>query len=162
MAIRYDTAIRPHFHRWALAGFAKYRDHKATQTALSLAQMLLDWKPTAEFTYQTHAWRLLKGLRDNGVLPEHVLVRVLEWIGWMNANPGKVVNQREEDSHLARLVLTLTPYGLRYRPPGGHTIRLIGELVREHCYLWAMRLATKLEADGDAMANLRRSSGDFG
>jgi hypothetical protein len=160
-SITYDRHIKPHFHRWATEGFAKYRGHPATVTALTLAGMVLDWKPTAEYSYQVNAWRLLQRLKDNGITPADVLVRVLEWVGWMNANHGKVTTQREEDSHLARLVLTLTPYGVRYRPPGGHVIRHIGSLVREHCYLWAMRLATKLEADGDELARLKRASGDF-
>jgi hypothetical protein len=163
MAIRYDRHIKPGYHAWVEAGFVRNQHQTGPMDAgLRMAQMLLDWTPTTERrSCELEARRYLDMLVQNGVAPKDVLIRVAEFVAWMENNPGRVHNLREENSHLARLVLTLVTWKLRYKQPEGKVVRFLGELIREHCMTFATKLVQKIRRDADKWHDLKMQSGDF-
>jgi hypothetical protein len=161
MPLRYRVEIGPHFHAWAVEGFRRYASHPATQAALALADELLHYKATHDFTYQRAIENYMGNLRDSGVTPADVLIRVVEYVGFLEANPTRIRSQREEDFALARGVLHLVPYRLIGRPTGARMLKALGPMVRESCYLFALGLARKLVSDSRKRADLMRQAGDF-
>jgi hypothetical protein len=162
MPLRYRVEIGPHFHSWATSGFQKYAAHPATQAALVLADELMRYKAVYGFTYERTVENYMTNLRDCGVTPADVLIRVVEYVGFMEANPARIRSQREEDFALARGVLHLIPYKLSGRPEGARMLNALGPMVREACYLFALGLARKLKDDTDKRAALMRRAGNFG
>src|SRR6185312_7133419 len=77
--LRYRQEIRPRFHAWITEGFAKYAKHKATAAGLELAQMLLDYQPSAHgFSYELAIRNIMSELKANGIGPQEILIRVAE------------------------------------------------------------------------------------
>ena len=159
--LRYRKEIGPRFHTWATEGFNRYANHAATAAALKLTDGLLNYQPTHDFSYQRKLANWLEHLRHGGVTARDVLIRVTELCAFIDANPGRLRSQREEDFALARNVLYLTPHSLSSRPEGARILSALGPLVREACYPFALGLARRLRRDTEERAALVKASGDF-
>ena len=159
MPLRYRQEIRPRFHAWITEGFAKYAKHKATAAGLELAQMLLDYQPSAHgFSYELAIRNIMSELKANGIGPQEILIRVAELVAFMETNPSRLKSQREEDFALARNVMHLTPRNLRGRRHGAKVMQHLGPLIREHCYVWAGRFVRRLREDRERVSELKRQA----
>jgi hypothetical protein len=146
-------------YQWVTEGFHRYATHKATEAGLQLASEVLNYRATHGFTYQLEIQRYMTRLRDGGITAADVLIRVTEFVA--HTEQRKFASQREEDFALARIVISLAPVRRGERRPTGRVLAVLGAMLRDACYLYAMRLAKKLREDAEERSKLRRRSGDF-
>lgn len=165
MPVTHRTDIRPHFHRRITEGFITYANDKATAAGLQLARMMLDYRaPDGPdvYGYQLDIGRVMTELRDNGVTEKDVLIRVAEFVAFMEASPHRFRSQSEEDFALSRGVIHLVRWKAGGRRYGARLLKHLGPLIREHCYAWALALVRKLSQEIDVRRSLLRQAMDFG
>jgi hypothetical protein len=157
-----DSEIRP-FHAWVAAGFDRYADQKATTAALTLAERLLAFRPTRDFTIHYKAASALQGLADAGVSPRDVLIRVAVFYAFLQVRPSRFHgSQKAEDFALARLVLRLGPRRARRDPrPSARLLQFLGERIRTDCAPYALALLRRIEQDADHERALRGAAVSF-
>lgn len=161
MSLRYRQHIRPHFHQWIALGLGRYTDHPATKAGLALADRLLHYKASHEFTALLAVEHLMATLRDHGVTAKDLVVRVAEFHAFFDTRPDAVRSQREEDFAIARGVAHLIPWKGSGRTLGSKVLQHLGPLVREHCGLFCMRLVARLKSDLEKDAELKKVSGSL-
>jgi hypothetical protein len=156
----YRKDIGPHY-KWVAEGFDRYISHRATEAGLQLASEVLNYRATHGFTYQREIERYMTRLRDHGITAGDVLVRVAEFVAFVDQRQGKLGSQKEEDFALARIVIHLAPVRRGERRPSGRVLSVLGSMLRDACYLYAMRLVAKLRKDAEERAELKRRSANF-
>lgn len=161
--IKFDRDVHRHYHAFVKEGMARYANHKAMQAGLQLADELLRYTPSdpqAAFTFETECAHAVAMLVDHGVQPAHLLARIAELVCFFEDHPERVPSQRVEDFALARGVLTLVPWKVRFNP-GAKLLKHLGPLVRARLYPWALAFVRKLKRDVADRAELMRTSATF-
>ena len=156
MSLRYRQQIRPHYHEFIALGLSRYAEHPATKAGLALADQLLRYKASHEFTALLAIERLMNTLRDHGVTARDLVVRVAEFHAYFDGRPDAVRAQREEDFAIARGIVHLIAWKGSGRTIGSKVLQHLGPLIREHCGLFCMRLVARLKEDLEKQAELKK------
>jgi hypothetical protein len=166
MPVTYRTDVRRHYHQFVQQGMERYAGHRATQAGLRLASELLGGSldeaaaaPNA-CSMHTERARAFRLLRDHGVTPAQLLARLAEVVCFTEDHPERIPNQKFEDHMLARAMLTLVPWKIRFRP-GAKLLRHTGAMLREHLYPWALAFVRKLRSDINETHALIKASISF-
>jgi hypothetical protein len=162
MPLRYRSEIKPHYHQWATEGFTKYEAYPATTAALALTDEVLNFKAIHNYAYERVLQNYMAHLRDSGVTARDVLIRMIELVGFLEANPTRLQGQRAEEYAAARLVLHLAPYTVAGKPAGARILKTLGPLVMQACYPYALGLVRKWNDDIAKRSALLRQAVDFG
>jgi hypothetical protein len=126
-----------------------------------LAEQLLQYKASHEFTALLAIERLMTSLRDYGVTARDLVVRIAEYYAYFDARPDTVRGQREEDFAVARGVVHLIAWKGSGRTLGSKVLQHLGPLIREHCGLFCMRLVRRLKEDLQQEAELKKVAGSL-
>jgi hypothetical protein len=147
---RYRETVRAAIHRNS--------ETPAVQGALRLAQQLLDYRPSHQFSFQLTLRRRMQILVGANVSPEDVVCRVAEFVFYENDNPFKYA--RERDMQLARVVFKLAP--MSKWVPTAHASRLLaGLIIEDGLWRFAAGLRLKLERDHDERVKLLKGLDDY-
>lgn len=162
----YRSQIRPHYHDHIRVGFDRYRSKRATQAALQLAQEALDFTYTPpQDSVQCRKWvtlaRAMGDLRDGGVTAEALLCRVAEFVAYLEDHPSTFKSRRAEEFALARCVLHMIRWQGEGRGQGAELMEVVGPLIREACYPFALALVKKLTQDIDHQHELKKASANL-
>ncbi len=150
-----------HNRPWIEAGLVKYADRAATHAALRLADELLHYKATHQFTFMLDIQAHGERLRGAGVTARDLLIRAVEFAAFLEVHPDQFRRQREEDYALARTLLRCAPIRRGGKRPGGNVLRVFGEIARLNLYPFAFALLKRLGEDAEKRDELRRACMDF-
>jgi hypothetical protein len=151
------------YNLWCAEGLAKYRNTKATEAALKIAETILTFTAIYQFRYYLELERMMQLMRDDQVSATDVLHRVCLHVAFVTANPGRYGgDQNSERLALARCVMRLIPlkrYGKRWTR---RSLLLLAEHIMEDgLYLYALRLIDRMKADDAAKLALKEQSLDL-
>jgi hypothetical protein len=165
--IRYRSEVKPHYAGFVADGLRKYTDHRATQAARAIASGLLQGTLDAAaadrnaLTLHTEPARAFRMLADHGITADQLLARVAELFCFFEDHPERLPSVRFEDTMVARGVLTLVPWKMRFLP-GAKMLRHTGALIRDQLGPWALAFTRKLRQDQAERHALVRRSANFG
>jgi hypothetical protein len=166
MPCTYRTHVAPRFHRWILDGYRRLKDHPAMQAGRQCAERCL------AFTYEhdpstvrvqdwEQAAHVMKQLRDHGVTPEALMLRVAEMAAVFEMEPSRCPTRATEEAALGRAVVHL----VRWQGPGaGQGKRLIVATARhvwERLGAWALAFVRHLNAEAEKDAELAKRAATF-
>jgi hypothetical protein len=167
--INYRRDIRPTYSRWLADGMTKYANTNGMKAGLAIAAHLLRYKaPTfgERRKGQELAEHAFSVLRDHGVTPDMICLRVAEWIAAEHS--GRITAKRTQwHRQMARSVMRVLPgwskgqKGWKDFTEGAHLCDYVGELLVSELGPWALALMRKLEKDREEQAELVRGSQDF-
>lgn len=166
MPITYRTQVAPRFHQWCLDGYRRLANHPAMQAGREKAARCL------AFTYepdpsvaQVAGWRdaarAMRLLKDHGVTPEQLMLRVAEMVALFDAEPHRCPSQPAEDMALGRAVLHIPRWHGEGRGQGKMLTLATARHVREHLYGWALAFVRRLQADDAKDAELAKRAATF-
>jgi hypothetical protein len=157
-----ETDYKP-YNVWTGAGILKYRNTKATEAALALANRLLNYTATNDFRYQFETQRMMGLLRDDQVTAADVIHRIALHVAYASANPDRFTGgERVERLAIARCVMRLAPLRRRSKKYSARALYLIGDIVMsDGLYLWAIKLIDRLKRDDEEAYSLKQSALDF-
>lgn len=101
-ALTYRVHVAPRFGRWVADGYRRLTDHAAMQAGRELAARCLayTYQPDPNVA-QVAGWRdaahAMKLLKDHGVTPEQLMLRVAEMVALFDAEPHRCPSQVAED-----------------------------------------------------------------
>jgi hypothetical protein len=169
--INYRRDIKPTYSLWLADGMTKYANTNGMKAGLTIAARLLRYKaPT--FGERTKGQELAEHafgvLRDHGVTPEMLCLRVAEWIAAEHS--GRIARDAKRAQwrrQMARSVMRVLPgwskgqKGWRDFTEGARVCDYVGELLVTELGPWALALMRKLEKDCEEHVELIRGSQDF-
>lgn len=139
------------------ATLVKYWNSKPVQAALTLAERLLHYTPTAlHVRPQRDLEERMFYLRDCGVTPERLLVEVCCYYAFLEDHPHHFPDARSERQALARAIFKLAKLG-RWRP-GLQIGQLLGTLASESLGGFAIGLVRRSREDADRDHDLIRQA----
>ena len=145
-----ENDLKPFAH-WTAEGITKYKATRATSMALELATEVLNYRATNGYTFQRRLEGMMQILRDDQVSAEDLLRRVCLFVAFAAAHPEKFKGlTRCEDIAMGRMVMRLAPLqrkGLRYPT---RSLVLLGGLLRDALYRYALNLVDRLKADAES------------
>lgn len=142
---------------WIDRGLVRYSNTKAYNAALRMADELLNYEPSHQFTVLLQMQRRLRILQGAGITPLDVVRRVCAYVAYIRLHPRP--DQRSEDYGLARAVLRLAPLeGFR---PQGRLLKFLGPEIRERLYVFANAFLDRLERDESERRARLADSADF-
>jgi hypothetical protein len=140
-------------------GLARYRNSKPVESALKLADAILNYTPDYQWMWKRDLERRMAILRSAGVTPNDLLQRVAEHYACVERMPHLFKSQRGQHVALARHVLKMKRPGCR-----DTTARLrfsLGSLLAEDLGAFAIQLLRRLQQDLEERHSLRRQAADF-
>lgn len=156
-----EASLQP-YREWVDEGLRKYTGSKAVQAALQLADSVLHYEPTNGYTFQRQLASMMQGLRDHGVTPYDVLLRVCMFHAAFDEYRERFHGaQRAEDLALARIVMRLTPLARKGRRWPSRALALLGATLREDLGAFAVTLIRRLQQDAEARHALRAATLDL-
>lgn len=141
---------------WIAIQLRTVTGHPAMDAALRLADELLNFRPFRGYGWELKIQEQMTRLRDHGVTPFDVLVRIVECAQYLELRPLRT--QRETDYFYARGVLRAAP--LHDYRAGGSVLRWLGPLIREQLEKWAHSFL-QLVARRDAARRELLAAADF-
>lgn len=143
-----ETDYRTYNH-WAAEGLARYRQTKATEAALNLADEVLNFRAVHQYKFHRELERMVALMRDDQVTASDILHRICLHVAFVTAHPGRFTGgPRVERLALARCVMRLCPlrrYGRRWLV---RSLVLLADIIFEDgLYLYAIKLVDRLKHD---------------
>ncbi|HEX4049913.1 MAG TPA: hypothetical protein VHY19_03425 [Steroidobacteraceae bacterium] len=136
---------------------AKYHDSKPVQTALMIADDLLNYRPHADWTKHHRCAEQMKRLRDGGITARDVVQRAAE-VWALQQFDQRFETRKVLDNAMARHLLQLVPQGT-YRAPGT-LLRYLGEMLTDDLGLFCTGVCRQIERDDAARRDARRTFND--
>jgi hypothetical protein len=158
--------IREHDYKpfgvWVGAGLLRYCNTTAVQSARALADTILNYRATNGFTFQRTLEHMLARLLGDQVTADDVLHRVCLHVAYTEVYRGRFRGVRAaEDLALARCVMRLAPLGRKSKRDPRRSLLLLGEMLREDLYVFAISLINRLKEDAEKAHALRVASVNF-
>jgi hypothetical protein len=145
-----ESELKP-YAEWTAEGLTKYRNTRATEAGLKLADEVLNYRATHGRTYQLQLEHMMQILRDDQVNAEDVLRRVALFVAFASAHPERFKGlTKVEDLALARCVMRLAPLQRTGKRYPSRSLALLGSLLRDALYRWGLNLVDRLKVDAQS------------
>jgi hypothetical protein len=156
-----ESDLRP-WSSWVAEGLSRYRSTAATAAAIKLAQSILDYRNENGFRYQLELERMMLILKDDGVAAEDILKRVCLMVFFASAAPERYHGStKTENLAMGRAIMRLAPLQRRGKRYASRAVHLLGEMVRDFLYLYAMRLHDRVKQDAAKVYELKKATIEF-
>jgi hypothetical protein len=150
------------FGDWVSEGLARYRNTKASEAALKLAEDILNYKATNGYTFQRELQRMMGILRDDQVTASDILHRVCLMVAFASAAPGRYSGStKAENLAMGRMIMRLAPLQRRGKRYAARSVHLLGEMARDYLYVFGLKLHERLKLDAEKVHELKKLTLDF-
>lgn len=151
-----------HHRRFVEEVFARRRDSKAMLAGLEIAYELLHYVPRMPLVkWDREVAEQMARLRDRGATPWELLRCVCEVLALEYREPVHFTDPKVATYALARRVTMIRQWPKGWRPTG-RFLKHLGELLREHLGVFALRVIQEGERiEAERVARLERIGGEW-